>query len=253
MKLKAYIAALFGILLAASPAWSTSGTLTGVGKPATVASSPTVSYIGFNVPTVTSLVATASGASIGTAAADRVVAVVIHTTNSFVSLSSVTVGGTGATIATTDFQNGSFSGIAYLPFASGATANIVVTFSGGISDASIVLIEVYNLNGLSSSTPTGTGHNSSGSATTLTTGNFTTTSGGVAIIGSSQNSVGSTTDTITGTTGTITANHANFAIDGFSSTTTASATGVATSATSNYTATWNGTAQTSTLVAAAWR
>lgn len=216
--------------------------------------SPAVSYATFYTPSVTSLVATQAGASIGTASADRVVAVVVHAVGGFVSLTSVKLDTTNTmTTAVSDFQNGALVGIAYLAWPSNTTASITVTLSGALSDGSPVLIEVHSLTGLSSGTPTGTGNASSTSATALTTSNFSTTSGGVSLIGASQQGVGSSSCTITGTTGSITQNHANYALGGFSCSTTASATGLATSAASNYTATWNGAAQVSAVVAAAWR
>lgn len=100
---------------------------------------------------------TFTDASIGTAASDRIVCVVVaYRSAGNVTVSSVTIGGNAATAAA-ECQNFStntgFCGIYYLAVASGTTANIVVSLSG---TAARCCVDVYEATGINS-TPHATG------------------------------------------------------------------------------------------------
>jgi hypothetical protein len=94
--------------------------------------------------------------NIGTAAADRLVIVIAGGLRSGTarSISSISIGGTNATIAAqqTGLGNGALA-IAYRLVPSGTTTDVVVTYSGTMDRASIV---AYTMTGQTSNTPTDT-------------------------------------------------------------------------------------------------
>jgi hypothetical protein len=108
-----------------------------------------------NGPTVTY-----STRSLGTAAADRIILVGVIGNDNSRTVSSVTVGGVSASITVNTFTGASAAHCIYIWQAavpSGTTGNIVVTFSGTVSDSGIGVWALYNAN----STATATATNSS--------------------------------------------------------------------------------------------
>jgi hypothetical protein len=148
------------------------------------ASLPTLTYIGSATPSYAAGVATAIGANIGIASADRLVVVVVGDLGKATG-ASVTIGGSPATVnALAIGANGPTALIASLLVPSGATADIVVTYAG-YDNSNGGVFEVYTLKGLSSTAPVGSGTNYDVSANPLST-RLATSSGGVVIMGAVQ-------------------------------------------------------------------
>lgn len=91
--------------------------------------------------------------AIGDAAADRLVALVIAGTggSSTADLSSVTVNGNSATLATNFIDSFAAVGVAYIAVPSGTTANIVVNYSS--TGKARCAVAVYSITGQASNTP----------------------------------------------------------------------------------------------------
>jgi hypothetical protein len=119
--------------------------------------------------------------SIGTASADRLVVVVAggHTGSGSFSVSSCSIGGTAATRVVTSSGAAASSAIFQLGVASGTSASISVTWSGGQGRA---LIFVYRITGLISQTATGNNNTSGTNSTSLST-TLATSGAGVVIAG----------------------------------------------------------------------
>lgn len=120
-----------------------------------ISSGVTKAYIGGASDTTNATVYTFSGQSIGAASSSRYVVVCAGgegSTNR--TISGITCGGVAMTqavkISTAQVTT---CGIYILNVAAGTTADIVVTYSGGMTNCRI---EVYTLNGLSSATPADT-------------------------------------------------------------------------------------------------
>ena len=115
---------------------------------APASSGVTSSYIGVNNNATTLTTYTFTGASIGTAASDRIVFVAVSATGvSGVTLSSVTIGGNSASLINTGSAGFGTLGNAYLNVASGTTADIVVTLSGSQNRCSVDVYAVYGSSG----------------------------------------------------------------------------------------------------------
>lgn len=206
---------------------------------------PTLNYIATTAATIASLTATVTGASIGTAAADRLVVVAIA--NNFSNMGSgntlaMTLDSGGGAVAMTQHtysgNNGATTGIYSLTVPTGTTATIVGTLTGGAF--ANINFHVFTITGLSSTTPTGTSSNTLTASSVST--NVATTSGGVIIAALSTQS---TFTNMAGSTET-------FTVDFSSTRASAHATGVATNASSTVTNNASGSASI-TVSAAAWR
>lgn len=119
---------------------------------ATISSPPVRTYIGTTPNAADQTIYTFTNHAIGAAAADRLVLVTIMAHNTFSrKVSSVTIGGNAATLATnSNISVGRFCTFAWLVVPTGTTATIVVTFSGGASNCTI---SVNTITGLLSTTP----------------------------------------------------------------------------------------------------
>jgi len=106
------------------------------------------SYTETRTNTATNTSYTFDNCNIGTASADRRVVVVVQHTKSE-SISSLTIGGVTATL---DYNVSAtrFVGFASLTVTTGTTANIVVTMTGSVDN---MVISIYTITGLSSTTP----------------------------------------------------------------------------------------------------
>lgn len=115
---------------------------------------------------------TFTGAAIGSAAADRVVVVGVGTrTNSAASISSVTIGGNGATLAGSQANDASqgadIAALYYLAVPSGTTATIVVNCSASMVRCYIAVWAVYGSSGAPTHTATDTAFTAAAVNTTL--------------------------------------------------------------------------------------
>lgn len=94
---------------------------------------------------------TFTSASLGAAASNRVIVVTIYgraSTSSGRSVSAVTIGGVSATQAVTETANNNFmTAIWYAAVPSGTTGNIVVTWSGGNMENTVV--DIHRTTGIS--------------------------------------------------------------------------------------------------------
>ena len=111
---------------------------------------------------------TFTGASIGTAAADRLVVVCasINVTGSgSYFINTISIGGVTATMAVRSAANTNCA-IAYLLVSSGTTADIVVSL-GGTGTPGRCQIDVFNVNGWASQTPASTGSTAATTGTTI--------------------------------------------------------------------------------------
>jgi len=106
---------------------------------------------------------TFSTADIGAADSSRIVAVGIMGEGGGSTISSVTIGGNGATEAAQIAYSDNVSGIYYLEVAAGTTADIVVNFTASQNRAGISVYSIYDA---ASATPEDT---STGSGTTSAT------------------------------------------------------------------------------------
>jgi hypothetical protein len=111
---------------------------------------PILTHIATTVDTSNADTFTFTGASIGTAAASRLVVVVVHAGDT-ASISSVTIDGNAADLVIQEAQTGSppVVGIYQRAIATGTTADIVVT----LADPAVhCFIDVYTITGLRSTT-----------------------------------------------------------------------------------------------------
>jgi len=128
-------------------------------------------------------VATYSGVSVGTASADRVIAVLIGIEEA-VTISGVTIGGVAMQLASQSYFTEMGAGIFWAPFPTGTTADVAVTLSGP-ADSSQNHIAVYALTDAAFPPQTVGSDSSSDMDTTdpLTTGSVTIpTNGGFIAI-----------------------------------------------------------------------
>ena len=116
---------------------------------------PTYNYITNVNNTANQSSYTFTGASIGTAAANRIVVAVVHFsfTNDTVDINSVTLGGTAMNLAVKAQTGSNMAGIYTLPVSSGTTANIVV--NGNVTGTRCNVF-IYSIYGLNSETPSDT-------------------------------------------------------------------------------------------------
>src|SRR3990167_4649552 len=116
-----------------------------------------IAFLQSNSSTADSTAYTFSDESLGAAAADRYIIACVHgRVGTSRTLSSVTIGGVTATLSknisvNTESTNYSVVAIAIAAVPTGATGDVVVTFSGGMSRCGIAL---YRIVGLLSATPT---------------------------------------------------------------------------------------------------
>lgn len=113
---------------------------------------------------------TFSSASIGAAANDRLVVVCANinvTGSGSYFINTITIGGTTATIAVRSASSTNCA-IAYLLVPSGTTATIVVTL-GGSGTPGRCQIDVFNVTGWTSQTPSSTGSTNATTGTTIST------------------------------------------------------------------------------------
>lgn len=113
-------------------------------------SNATVSFVTTAIDTGTATTyngAAFQGVSIGTAAADRIVAVVVSGQEAARTISSVSIGGNAATNAVSITTTTGPIGIWYLAVPSGTTANIFPTFSGACVNASLIVYAIYGSSG----------------------------------------------------------------------------------------------------------
>lgn len=122
---------------------------------------PSISYRTSNSSTTNTSTYTFSGQDIGTAASSRMVVVAAHSRSSASrTLNTVTIGGVSATEAI-QLQSGTNQlAIFYASVPTGATGDIVLTYSGTILRAAIGVWAVYDLQ---STTPTDTGSSTAAS------------------------------------------------------------------------------------------
>ena len=141
---------------------------------------------------------TFTNANIGTASSDRLVIALltaVRTTISARTLSSVTIGGNGATVHVSAVQNASGSAgincsISSLVVTSGTTATIVGNYSGAFTTG---VLNVYTLTGYNSATPVATNSNVVASGDPSTTINITGVGAAVGLWCGSSGTVGSPT------------------------------------------------------------
>lgn len=140
-----------------SASWSSAGAYCGCSAAwaLTAVHAPVLTLIGSTSSTVDQTTYTFSSQSIGSASADRIVAVCIEASTTQ-TISIVTIGGTTATIAVQVSTSGTDKGpvgIAYLAVNSGTTADIVVTLSG---TGTRCAIQVFTITGSGTVVPTST-------------------------------------------------------------------------------------------------
>jgi hypothetical protein len=148
-------------------------------KGATAAVKPSIVFNYGNASAQSSSTYTYNNISIGAASSNRVVVVfVVASDASSRSVSSISIGGTAATLGTNTQITGLFlAGMGYRVVSSGTTANVVITFSGSVRDVGVF---VYSLYDLKSEIPLDTDNSpsSSGASKTLT---MTTEADGIVI------------------------------------------------------------------------
>lgn len=119
--------------------------------PMAARAAPVLTYVGTVGPTTIGGASsyTWSAASIGAAATGRLVVVCVAGNNVAFGVSSATIGGVAATVVSV--QQGQYMGSAILTAVvpTGTTANVAVTFTGGIGTG---FIGIWNITGLASST-----------------------------------------------------------------------------------------------------
>lgn len=138
---------------------------------APVGGGPTLNFIGTSDNGTNASTFTFSNVDIGTASSDRLVVIASHATGGAsagndASISSLTVGGTSMTKATSQFDDNASCDLYYLTVTSGTTATVVATYD---KQKGRCTIGVYTITGLSSTTPSDTGTSiNSDSAPSLT-------------------------------------------------------------------------------------
>ena len=185
---------------------------------------PSVTYVSYSGNNTTQTTYTFNGISIG---GPGLIGVAIHSeSNATRTISSVSINGTSATIAsqiTAGPGVGAFTiaGVAYLRITGGTTANVSITFSAAVSRAAI---GVWRIQNNISDTPIQTQTNSANSGTGLTL-NFTSlTTNNVAVC---ANTVGIESASVSWTNATVRYNQAistgiNTRVSGADFTTTSS-------------------------------
>ena len=204
---------------------------------------PVLTYVTSLSDTADLTTYTFTGASIGTAAADRLVVIVAETINTSArTIDSATIGGVAATLVVkTTTTNNAAAAIFSLTVAAGTTADITFTCSGATLRAAL---HIYTITGLSSTTATDTDQVVSASATSLTR-NVDVSEGGV-MIGGGRTSNGAVT--WTGLT-----EDAGLTVEALQEFSAASASSMTAEAGRTITATGGGAAAASCLAVAAWR
>jgi hypothetical protein len=224
-------------------------------RPSIISAPPTLVYVSGIQPIYLGNVATTTTANIGTAAADRLVVVVFQDIGggSATSTCTVVINGITATTAAISSSNSSpVVGIASAIVPTGTTG-ITISATYNASGGSSGWFSIYNITGLSSATAVSGASNYDDSVTnTLSTGNFSTSAGGVVIAGCQQHSAASSSVTPTISNGTPNVDANGIVIDGFSYGAVFSSTGTTTSASVTASATWNAS-QKIAIAAAAWR
>lgn len=171
----------------------------GVGSDAVAAGPVTCTYVTALSNTGNLSTYTFTAASIGTAAAGRIIVVVTHqvaTTGPNTAPTSLTIDGVTATLAGSAWmEDATMTAIYYLVDATGTTADIVINEAEAQNRAAIGIWAVYDAN----ATPTDTdGTNANASTISITA--LTIPSNGCGIAGSSITAAGSATTTWTGMT-----------------------------------------------------
>jgi len=112
---------------------------------------PVVTFIGATMNTSAATIYTFTAVNIGTASSDRLVVVSAQAgTNNSRTISTVTIGGNAATILANSTAAPNPVCMAQLLVTTGTTANIVVTWNGGVSRTRI---NVWTVTGYQSATP----------------------------------------------------------------------------------------------------
>jgi len=156
---------------------------------------PVATYIAAKHSATSLTTHTFTGASIGTAAADRLVVVCVSSqTSSNRTISSATIGGNAATIVVSSANGINPGGIICLPVAAGTTADIVIKFSAGVSNCRI---QVFTITGLNSTTAVSSNQ---GSGLTTAPSCAITPTAGAAVIANAFNQ-SSTAGSVTVTSG----------------------------------------------------
>jgi hypothetical protein len=172
-------------------------------KTAVVAAPPfAVTYIGKNSTNAGQTTYTWTAQSIGAADPTRLVVVGFSfSPSASASISSVSIGGSGASLATgstaIDGANVAGSSIYYLAVAAGTTADISITFNANQTRCAI---EVYSVTGTGAAFSAGNGA-TVGAGSSSVAAAVTVPSGGGAIVVSNMHSA--TAGTVTGTNNTI--------------------------------------------------
>lgn len=162
---------------------------------APVGGGPTLNFIAATSSGTNTTTYTFNNVSIGTASSDRLVVIVAHAgggggAGNNASITSLTLGGTSMTKATSLFDANASCDLYYLTVTSGTTATVVATYD---KQKGRCTIGVYTITGLSSTTPSDTGtSNNSDTAPTLT---LDIPTGSIAVYG--HTSVNSNTTTVT--------------------------------------------------------
>lgn len=217
----------------------------------TTTGAPSRAYAGVTTATKSGSQFTYTNAPIGTAVADRLVVVALHTTEGLNAVSSATIGGISATVhANPASANGCNVTFISASVPTGTTATIVVTMTGAVAGFNSVA-ETYSLTNLSSTTATGSVGSATASSVSSRTGTLAVSAGGVVILAGCQYAVSSTTCVLTATD-TVTTDHSNFQIGGFSRDSTGSVENATANASYSVTATWNGS-EKSAMAAVAFR
>jgi hypothetical protein len=122
---------------------------------------------------------TFSGQSLGEASLRRRIVVAVTGTRSTAStVTSVTIGGTTATLVAGPSRN-TASAFAYLDQNSSTTGDVVVTFGATRDNCTIA---VYNLINLKNAAEIGSAFPAGATASTISTGNFSVSAGGFVIV-----------------------------------------------------------------------
>jgi hypothetical protein len=160
------------------------------------------------------------------------------------------IDGNAATQIGVNVQNGLMAIMFTAVSSAHTTGDIAVTTTAGNNPVGPV-IDIYTLNGLSSTVAVG--GNGAGSASgTTATASIGSTLGGFIIAAGIQQTKSATTNTFSGTESPYTTDHSNFAISGFSAGAAGHAAVANTTGSNNVTMTWNATAVLA-MVAGAWR
>lgn len=145
------------------------GGFPGPGTAHTAGGTPfSISYVGTNNSASALTTYTFSAQSIGAANSTRILVVGAAAGPNNNSVTGITIDGNAMTCPAGAIQTsiiGAVSGLCYLAWPTGTTANIVVTFAAGQSRC---IIEIYQVLGSTTTFSVGDGNASSGTVTTLT-------------------------------------------------------------------------------------